>query len=260
MVVANPVGGEHSPMGGDMAEATLLIRGGRTVELGGSPSRRSPPPSWTRRSGWRRWLPRPPAPRVSLFRAPSSEGLSRSAGRDRQPGSTTISSPRTSRPASARATGGCALRAPPGVRLRGRASRGLADRATAPPGAHPRRAAPAAAPSDQPGPMDRSPLPVPAPRGGPGHDPAGAAGQARPRPNDVPLQGLRSRTLPQRPGAMLDWSSPRPRRRCSRRSETQSPGPGRTSSSFSESPVRERPRSTWPRSRRRWLRAEAPSS
>lgn len=33
MIVANPVGGEHSAMGGDLAEATLLIRGGRTVEL-----------------------------------------------------------------------------------------------------------------------------------------------------------------------------------------------------------------------------------
>jgi len=33
MIVANPVGGEHSAMGGDMAEATLLTRSGRTIEL-----------------------------------------------------------------------------------------------------------------------------------------------------------------------------------------------------------------------------------
>jgi phosphopantothenoylcysteine decarboxylase/phosphopantothenate--cysteine ligase len=33
MIVANPVTGEHSAMGGDMAEATLLVRGGRTVAL-----------------------------------------------------------------------------------------------------------------------------------------------------------------------------------------------------------------------------------
>ncbi len=33
MIVANPVTGAHSAMGGEMAEATLLLRGGRTVEL-----------------------------------------------------------------------------------------------------------------------------------------------------------------------------------------------------------------------------------
>jgi phosphopantothenoylcysteine decarboxylase/phosphopantothenate--cysteine ligase len=33
MIVANPVRGEHSAMGGDMAEATLLLRDGRTIEL-----------------------------------------------------------------------------------------------------------------------------------------------------------------------------------------------------------------------------------
>ncbi|MGA8207746.1 MAG: bifunctional phosphopantothenoylcysteine decarboxylase/phosphopantothenate--cysteine ligase CoaBC, partial [Candidatus Dormiibacterota bacterium] len=33
MVVANPVSGEHSAMGGDMAEATLFTRDGRTREL-----------------------------------------------------------------------------------------------------------------------------------------------------------------------------------------------------------------------------------
>ena len=33
MIVANPVSGERSAMGGDMAEATLLLRGGRTIEL-----------------------------------------------------------------------------------------------------------------------------------------------------------------------------------------------------------------------------------
>jgi phosphopantothenoylcysteine decarboxylase/phosphopantothenate--cysteine ligase len=33
MIVANPVSGEHSAMGGDMAEATLLTRDGRTTQL-----------------------------------------------------------------------------------------------------------------------------------------------------------------------------------------------------------------------------------
>jgi len=33
MIVANPVTGEHSAMGGELAEATLLLRGGRTVRL-----------------------------------------------------------------------------------------------------------------------------------------------------------------------------------------------------------------------------------
>ncbi|MFZ0169930.1 MAG: bifunctional phosphopantothenoylcysteine decarboxylase/phosphopantothenate--cysteine ligase CoaBC [Candidatus Dormiibacterota bacterium] len=37
MVVANPVAGEHSSMGGDMAEATLLTRDGRTRELAWQP-------------------------------------------------------------------------------------------------------------------------------------------------------------------------------------------------------------------------------
>jgi len=37
MVVANPVSGEHSAMGGDMAEATLLTRDGRTRELAWQP-------------------------------------------------------------------------------------------------------------------------------------------------------------------------------------------------------------------------------
>ncbi|MGA7088856.1 MAG: bifunctional phosphopantothenoylcysteine decarboxylase/phosphopantothenate--cysteine ligase CoaBC [Candidatus Dormiibacterota bacterium] len=37
MVVANPVSGEHSSMGGDMAEATLLTRDGRTRELAWQP-------------------------------------------------------------------------------------------------------------------------------------------------------------------------------------------------------------------------------
>ncbi|MGC1909571.1 MAG: phosphopantothenoylcysteine decarboxylase, partial [Candidatus Dormiibacterota bacterium] len=34
MIVANQVIGEHSAMGGEMAEATLLLRSGRTIELG----------------------------------------------------------------------------------------------------------------------------------------------------------------------------------------------------------------------------------
>jgi phosphopantothenoylcysteine decarboxylase/phosphopantothenate--cysteine ligase len=33
LIVANPVSGEHSAMGGDSAEATLLARDGRVVEL-----------------------------------------------------------------------------------------------------------------------------------------------------------------------------------------------------------------------------------
>ncbi|HUY57190.1 MAG TPA: bifunctional phosphopantothenoylcysteine decarboxylase/phosphopantothenate--cysteine ligase CoaBC [Candidatus Micrarchaeaceae archaeon] len=37
MIVANSVSGEHSAMGGEMAAATLLIRGGRTVELAWQP-------------------------------------------------------------------------------------------------------------------------------------------------------------------------------------------------------------------------------
>jgi phosphopantothenoylcysteine decarboxylase/phosphopantothenate--cysteine ligase len=37
LIVANPVSGEHSAMGGDMAEATLIVRGGRTVELAWQP-------------------------------------------------------------------------------------------------------------------------------------------------------------------------------------------------------------------------------
>lgn len=37
LIVANPVVGEHSAMGGDMAEATLVARGGRTVELAWQP-------------------------------------------------------------------------------------------------------------------------------------------------------------------------------------------------------------------------------
>jgi phosphopantothenoylcysteine decarboxylase/phosphopantothenate--cysteine ligase len=37
LMVANPVSGEHSAMGGDSAEATLLARDGRVVELGWQP-------------------------------------------------------------------------------------------------------------------------------------------------------------------------------------------------------------------------------
>lgn len=37
MIVANPVSGEHSAMGGELAEATLLLRDGRTVALGWQP-------------------------------------------------------------------------------------------------------------------------------------------------------------------------------------------------------------------------------
>jgi phosphopantothenoylcysteine decarboxylase/phosphopantothenate--cysteine ligase len=37
MIVANPVTGQHSAMGGDMAEATLLTRDGRTLELAWQP-------------------------------------------------------------------------------------------------------------------------------------------------------------------------------------------------------------------------------
>jgi phosphopantothenoylcysteine decarboxylase/phosphopantothenate--cysteine ligase len=33
IIVANPVSGDHSAMGTEMAEATLLVRGGRTIEL-----------------------------------------------------------------------------------------------------------------------------------------------------------------------------------------------------------------------------------